>query len=259
MLKTTSYSLLILSSFALHSMEKEKDTSIFSNLASKVKSIAISIASSFETKTKVAVIVKHPDKKLADILKFTLEKVEKLPDNTTIEVTTEDNKTLLGWPVMDPECKNEEHKFFRAPAGEGKVYIKPGIYILENDSYLNNKYLWHSFSFGAAGSNTYPNHATAHHLQLRKILEVEYTSIFKPHLRAQATGYNLDIIYTCPDTPTENTDCFELDTVNNEIGTNPAIIRNPGFETMQDRIKYFAINNAANIISINNILVLKRS
>jgi hypothetical protein len=177
MLKSTAYSLLVLSSFALHSMEKE--------------------------------IIQF-----SELLDTKLQDIQLYSTGQKINVTEEDNKKLLKWIIMGNSSMKDEHRYF-LPNRSKKASITPGIYLLKNDSTLNKKYKWYSFMLGNSENSDTLHLGTAHHLGL--VQSIPKLSIFNSYSQEKITGYDLAIIYQHPDEPTRTTDHFELKKNENDI------------------------------------------
>src|SRR5262245_5944507 len=125
MLKSIAYSLLIVTSCALHGMETETIN-------------------------------------LSDILSMKLAQIKLLKAGQKINVTEKDNETLAQWIVMYPKnsvvakARGTQYNFMAGPNNNNKHgKIEPFIYILKEDSHLNENYFIHTLGY-------IPHQHTAH-------------------------------------------------------------------------------------------------
>jgi hypothetical protein len=246
MLKSIAFSLLMVSSYALHGMEQENKQSMLSSLTSKVQSITSSIVSSLKITPK---IVKHSDLHLANILQLKLNEIKLLKAGEEIEVTDQATKILeerniVYYSETDPRkatCLNNK-----------KITIKKtGIYILRNDSKLTNEQAFKRTLLSFEGYHLLTSQI-AHHIELYKILEIKNASIFSHYCVATTAGCNLDILYDADD-PEKLSDLFELNENNID-----AIVNNPGFKAHEKRIKDYTLGKNLQNASIANLLLLQR-
>jgi hypothetical protein len=192
MFKSTAYSLLMVTSCVLHCMEPE--TINFS-----------------------------------DIVNAKREQIKTLKAGQKINVTDKDNETLARLIAMyqkNSDVLKAHGTQYKLMVGRNRNNehgrIEPLIYILRENSYLNENYITHTIG-------KIPHQQIAHHLEFYKSPQSENDgSIFSLNRLAKTTGYDLNIIYLYKD---ETAECFEL---NEEEYYIP--IDNQGFVNQVNRI-----------------------